>query len=295
MSHPVDPIKAACVQQAYPPVASHYKRIASGIAQAVGTGAQIVVLPELHGKPYFCQTMRTDLFEWAESVPGPTTGFLSEQAARYGIVVIGSVFESRAEGIFHNTAVVLGPDGTLLGIYRKMHIPEDPGYHEKFYFTPGDGDFEPVETPFGSLGVLVCWDQWFPEAARLMALKGARVLVYPTAIGWDPQDDNEERRRQYEAWRIIQRAHAVANGMHILCCNRTGQETATDGSGCIDFWGGSFICGPQGELLAQCDYDAGVISADLSWSRCQDVRRLWPFFRDRRIDAYADLKLRWRE
>jgi N-carbamoylputrescine amidase len=267
------------------------------IREATGDGAQLVLLPELHTSLYFCQTEDTSRFDLAESIPGPTTEHLSNLAKELKIVIVGSIFERRAAGIYHNTAVVLESDGSLAGTYRKMHIPDDPGYYEKFYFTPGDLGFKPIMTSVGKLGVLVCWDQWYPEAARLMALAGAELLLYPTAIGWDPRDDNAEQTRQREGWTIIQRSHAVANGLPVLSCNRVGHEPdpGKQSEG-IQFWGSSFIAGPQGEILAQATSgDSMVLSATLDLSRAESVRRIWPFFRDRRIDEYGKLLKRFND
>ncbi|WP_295886816.1 carbon-nitrogen hydrolase [uncultured Thiohalocapsa sp.] len=267
--------------------------------RAAAAGCRLVLLQELHNGAYFCQRERTGVFEAAEPIPGPSTAALGEIAAALGVVIVGSLFERRAAGVYHNTAVVLDADGSLAGVYRKMHIPDDPGYHEKFYFTPGDLGFRPVDTAVGRLGVLVCWDQWFPEAARLMAMAGAELLLYPTAIGWDPADDPAERARQREAWRTVQRGHAVANGLPLLACNRVGFEPAPDAAGPddgIQFWGSSFACGPQGELLAEASDTAPQdLLVDIDLSRAETVRRIWPFFRDRRIDAYGDLLKRWRD
>ena len=268
----------------------------TGIREAAGHGADLVLLPELHNGPYFCQTEDPAVFDRAEPVPGPTTQRLGRVAAETGTVIVGSVFEHRAPGLAHNTAVVLDRDGSLAGTYRKMHIPDDPGYYEKFYFTPGDTGFRPVETSLGRLGVLVCWDQWFPEAARLMAMAGAEILLYPTAIGTDPQDDAAEQARQLEAWQTVQRGHAVANGLPLAACNRVGHEPDPAGGPGIDFWGHSFVCGPQGEWLEQLDgTSTGVRVVPVSRRRSEEVRRMWPFFRDRRVDAYADLVKRWRD
>jgi N-carbamoylputrescine amidase len=258
-----------------------------------------LLLPELHQTAYFCQREDTAAFDLAERIPGPTTERLSLLAAETGLVIVGSLFERRAAGVYHNTAVVLDADGSLAGVYRKMHIPDDPGYYEKFYFTPGDLGFRPVDTAVGRLGVLVCWDQWFPEAARLMAMAGAEMLLYPTAIGWDPADPEDERRRQLEAWRTVQRGHAVANGLPLLACNRVGFEPAPDatdpGDGIL-FWGSSFACGPQGEILAAASETAPEnLFVDIDLARGEAVRRIWPFFRDRRIDAYGELLKRWRD
>jgi N-carbamoylputrescine amidase len=254
------------------------------------------LLQELHNSLYFCQTENPAHFELAELLPGPTSKLLAELAAELQVVIVASLFEKRSAGLYHNTAVVIDADGSLAGRYRKMHIPDDPGYYEKFYFTPGDLGFTPIQTSLGKLGVLVCWDQWFPEAARLMALAGAELLLFPTAIGWDPADDSAEQQRQKDAWQIVQRAHAVANGIPLLCCNRTGTEHAPDQSSTIRFWGSSFIAGPQGELLAEASMDEDeVVIATLDLQRSETVRRIWPFLRDRRIDAYDDLTLRYRD
>jgi len=269
----------------------------AGIESAAGQGAQLVLLQELHGSLYFCQTEDTANFTHAEPVPGPVTERLGRLAADLGIVIVASLFERRAAGLYHNTAVVLDADGSLAGRYRKMHIPDDPGFYEKFYFTPGDLGFTPIDTRVGRLGVLVCWDQWYPEAARLMALAGAEVLLYPTAIGWDDRDDEAERERQQDAWLTVQRGHAVANCLPVLSCNRTGFETdpADPGNG-IRFWGGSCVLGPQGEILARAAADRDeVLLATLDLERSERLRQIWPFLRDRRIDAYQDLQRRFRD
>lgn len=266
-----------------------------GIAEAAARGAQLVVMPELHATEYFCKYQDPALFDLAEPLEGVTRRLLAEAAADYKLVVVGSIFEHRAPGLAHNTALVLESDGSLAGIYRKMHIPDDPGYNEKFYFTPGDLGFEPVDTSLGRLGVLVCWDQWYPEAARLMALAGAEILLYPTAIGFDPADDESEARRQLDAWRIIQRSHAVANGLVVASVNRVGFEPDRSGGAYnAEFWGHSFICGPQGEVLAEAGTSSEVVVCTIDRKRSETVRRIWPFFRDRRTDAYADLVRRFR-
>ena len=294
-------IQCAAVQQRCGPDRdANLASSAALIRDAAARGAQLVVLQELHGTPYFCQTEDTAVFDLAEPIPGPTTGFLGELAGHYGIVIVGSVFEKRCSGVYHNTAVVLDNDGSLAGVSRKMHIPDDPGFHEKFYFTPGDADdgaFRPVATGLGPLGVLVCWDQWYPEAARLMALAGARILIYPTAIGWDPNDDGAEKQRQLDAWITVQRGHAIANHLAVIAPNRQGHEPAPDGSGPgIDFWGNSFICGPQGEMLVQGEASGDqVLMAGIHTDRTDALRRIWPHLRDRRIDAYADLTKRLRD
>lgn len=259
--------------------------------------AQLVLLPELHNHRYFCQTENPDNFDLAESIPGPTTAFIGKLANELNLVIVASLFEKRASGLYHNTAVVLESDGSIAGTYRKMHIPDDPGYHEKFYFTPGDTGFQPINTSVGTLGVLICWDQWFPEASRLMALAGADLLLYPTAIGWDVADTKQEQQRQLDAWITIQRAHAIANGIPVLACNRSGIEAdpgeVTQG---ISFWGSSFAAGPQGEILARANTDtAELVLIDIDLSRSETIRRIWPYFRDRRIDAYSDLDKRFRD
>lgn len=269
----------------------------AGIRAAAARGAQLVLLQELHNSHYFCQLEDPALFDLAEPIPGPTTAALGPLAKELEIVIVASLFERRAPGLYHNTAVVLERDGSIAGIYRKMHIPDDPGYYEKFYFTPGDLGFEPIQTSVGRLGVLVCWDQWFPEGARLMALAGAELLLYPTAIGWDPQDEQDEQARQRDAWITIQRAHAVANGLPVLACNRTGFEPDPSGHGAgSHFWGSSFVAGPQGEILASAGTDtAEVLVVDIDLARSEQVRRIWPYLRDRRIDAYGDLTRRYRD
>ena len=269
----------------------------AGVREAAKRGARLVLLQELHASVYFCQHESTDLFNLAEPIPGPSTERLGKLAQDLGIVLVGSLFERRAPGLYHNTAVVFERDGRIAGKYRKMHIPDDPGYYEKFYFTPGDLGFTPVQTSVGKLGVLVCWDQWYPEGARLMALAGAELLLYPTAIGWNPADPKDEQARQRDAWVTIQRAHAVANGLPVVVANRIGFEPdpsgQTKGS---QFWGHSFVCGPQGEFLATGSTDkAEVLVVDVDLARSENVRRWWPFLRDRRIDAYGDLLKRFRD
>ncbi|KAA1159976.1 carbon-nitrogen hydrolase [Pseudoalteromonas distincta] len=269
----------------------------SAIREAAQKGAKLVVLQELHRSLYFCQTENVDVFDLAETIPGPSSNTLGELAKELSIVIVASLFEKRATGLYHNTAVVLEQDGSIAGKYRKMHIPDDPGFYEKFYFTPGDIGFEPIQTSVGKLGVLVCWDQWFPEAARLMAMAGAEVLIYPTAIGWDPNDDIAEQTRQKDAWVISQRAHAVANGVPVISCNRVGHESdpsaQSDG---ISFWGNSFIAGPQGELLAEANNtDEQILVVEIDQKRSENVRRIWPFLRDRRIDHYKDLTKIYRD
>ncbi|GAB7027574.1 carbon-nitrogen hydrolase [Geotalea toluenoxydans] len=269
----------------------------AGIRAAAAKGAQLVVLQELHCGPYFCQTEDTACFDLAESIPGPSTEEFGAIARELGVVIVTSLFERRAPGLYHNTAVVLEKDGSIAGKYRKMHIPDDPAFYEKFYFTPGDLGFEPIQTSAGKLGVLVCWDQWYPEAARLMALAGAELLIYPTAIGWDPNDSDGEKQRQLDAWITIQRSHAVANGIPVVSVNRVGFEADPSKVGAgIEFWGNSFVAGPQGEFLAQGKNEGEeVLVVKIDDDRSENVRRIWPFLRDRRIDAYGDLLKRYRD
>ena len=269
----------------------------AGIRDAASQGAQLVVLQELHRSLYFCQTEDVDVFDLAETIPGPSSDALGELAKELNIVIVASLFEKRATGLYHNTAIVLEKDGTIAGKYRKMHIPDDPGFYEKFYFTPGDLGFEPIQTSVGKLGVLVCWDQWFPEAARLMAMAGAELLIYPTAIGWDPRDDDGEKTRQKDAWVISQRAHAVANGVPVISANRVGHESdPSEQSDGIQFWGNSFIAGPQGEMLSEAyNTDEQILVVELDQKRSENVRRIWPYLRDRRIDHYQDLTKIYRD
>lgn len=290
-------IKAALVQELNQgDVEQNLARIESRVAEAAAQGAQLVLLQELHNGAYFCQHESADEFDRAEPIPGPSCAHLSALAKRHGVVLIGSLFERRAAGLYHNTAVVFEHTGELLGKYRKMHIPDDPGFYEKFYFTPGDLGFEPIQTSLGKIGVLVCWDQWYPEAARLMALAGAELLVYPTAIGWDPDDGDDEKQRQRDAWLLSHRGHAVANGIPVLSCNRVGFEASPIGASGIRFWGSSHVLGPQGEVLAQAGTDnPELLIADIDLARSEKVRRMWPFLRDRRIDAYGDLLKRYRD
>jgi N-carbamoylputrescine amidase len=282
-------------------VAANLDAIEAGLRDAAAKGAQLVLLQELHNGPYFCQHEDTAEFDRAEPIPGPSTARIGALAEELKLVVVASLFERRAAGLYHNTAVVFDRARDICGKYRKMHIPDDPAFYEKFYFTPGDLGFEPVQTSVGKLGVLVCWDQWYPEAARLMALAGADLLLYPTAIGWDPADDATEKSRQRDAWITVQRGHAVANGLPLLACNRVGHEAAPASSiesaaRGIDFWGSSFVAGPQGEFLAQASTDKPeLMIADIDMARSETVRRIWPFLRDRRIDAYGDLLKRFRD
>jgi len=288
----------ALVQQSNSDSASeNMAKSVAGIRDAANQGAELVVLQELHRSLYFCQTEDVDVFDLAETIPGPSSDTLGALAKELGIVIVASLFEKRAAGLYHNTAVVLEKDGTIAGKYRKMHIPDDPGFYEKFYFTPGDLGFEPIQTSVGKIGVLVCWDQWFPEAARLMAMAGAELLIYPTAIGWDPRDDEAEQARQKDAWVISQRAHAIANGIPVISANRVGHEKDPSGqSQGIQFWGNSFIAGPQGELLAQANTDdEQQLVVQLDRKRTDDVRRIWPYLRDRRIDQYHDLSKLYRD
>ncbi len=277
-------------------VAANLDAIEAGLREAAAAGAELVLLQELHNGPYFCQHENVDEFDRAESIPGPSTERIGALAEELKLVVVASLFERRAAGLYHNTAVVFDRSRAIAGRYRKMHIPDDPAFYEKFYFTPGDLGFDPVQTSVGKLGVLVCWDQWYPEAARLMALAGADLLLYPTAIGWDPQDEGAEKQRQRDAWVTVQRGHAVANGIPLLACNRMGFEPAPEGGRGIQFWGTSFVAGPQGEFLAQAGTDQReLLVAEIDLKRSENVRRIWPFLRDRRIDAYGDLLRRFRD
>lgn len=264
------------------------------IYTAAEAGAELVVLPELHLGPYFCQNEDFNHFDLAEPIPGPTTQVLADLAKQLNVVIVSTIFERRAPGLYHNTSVVFDQDGSIAGKYRKMHIPDDPGFYEKYYFTPGDIGFQPINTAVGKLGVLICWDQWFPEAARLMALAGAEILIYPTAIGWNSEDNHDEQQRQLQAWITIQRSHAVANGLPVIACNRIGFEKAPDSDAGIDFWGNSFIAGPQGEIIASANAtEAKLLYAHLDPYKHERVRQVWPYLRDRRIDAYGDLIKRY--
>ena len=294
-------IKTALVQhEVKSSVDETYKYLSSKISEAAEKGAKLIVLQELHNGPYFCQTEHVNEFDRAETIPGPSTDFFGELAKKHQSVIVCSLFEQRAKGLFHNTAVVLDTDGQIAGKHRKMHIPDDPGFYEKFYFTPGDAEgylngFMPIETSIGKLGVLVCWDQWYPEAARLMALAGADILIYPTAIGWDPEDDKTEQQRQLDSWLTIQRSHAIANGLPIIVPNRCGFEASPEqpAQG-IQFWGNSFICGPQGEYLARAGNEVEeILIAEIDLARTEQTRRIWPFLRDRRVDAYGNLTKRY--
>ena len=258
-------------------------------------GAELIVLSELHNSLYFCQTQDVDSFDLAEPIPGPSTELFGQLTRELGIVLVLSLFEKRATGLYHNTAVVIEKDGSIAGKYRKMHIPDDPAYYEKFYFTPGDLGFTPIDTSVGKLGILICWDQWYPEAARLMALRGAEILIYPTAIGWESSDTVEEKNRQLDAWRTVQRGHAIANGIPVVTVNRTGHEPDPSAqTGGIQFWGNSFVAGPQGELFCELpNYEEAILVTDIDLARSEQVRRWWPFLRDRRIDAYDGLTERY--
>lgn len=276
-------------------VKENMRRLNIEIRDLAKRGAQLIVLQELHNSLYFCQTENVDIFDLAEPIPGPSTDFFGKIAKECGVVIVTSLFERRAPGLYHNTAVVMEKDGTIAGKYRKMHIPDDPAYYEKFYFTPGDLGFHPIDTSVGRLGVLVCWDQWYPEAARLMALQGAEILIYPTAIGYESSDSPEEQERQREAWTTVQRGHAVANGIPVVSVNRVGFEPDPSGqTKGIEFWGSSFVAGPQGELFYQaCNNDEESLVVDIDLQHSEKVRRWWPFLRDRRIDAYGDILSRF--
>ena len=289
-------MKIALIQQSNSAhIAENISKLEKNIREVAKNGAELVVLQELHNGLYFCQTEDVAVFDQAETIPGTSTQRFGALAKELGVVIVLSLFEKRTAGLYHNTAVVLEKDGTIAGMYRKMHIPDDPAYYEKFYFTPGDLGFQPIKTSVGTLGVLVCWDQWYPEAARLMALAGAEVLIYPTAIGWESTDAPAEKNRQREAWITIQRSHAVANGLPVISCNRVGYEPDPSGiTNGIQFWGSSFIAGQQGEILVQAaDNEEENIVFEVDVKRTETVRRWWPFFRDRRIDAYGDIIKRW--
>lgn len=289
-------MKVGIIQQANSSdIETNKEKLKNNIRKAAEKGAELVVLQELHNSLYFCQVEDTNIFDLAETIPGPSTDEFGSLAKELNIVLVLSLFEKRAPGLYHNTAVVIEKDGTIAGKYRKMHIPDDPAYYEKFYFTPGDLGFNPIETSLGKLGVLVCWDQWYPEAARLMALAGADLLIYPTAIGWESTDTQDEKDRQQEAWGISQRGHAVANGLHVISVNRTGYEPDPSGqTNGITFWGSSFVAGPQGEILWQASSDKEEVHVvEIDIKRSGQVRRWWPFFRDRRIDSFGDITKRF--
>lgn len=284
-------IQQACTAQ----VKENTTRLVENIKKAAQQGAELVILQELHNSLYFCQVENTQNFDLAEAIPGPSTTLFGQVAKELGIVIVTSLFEKRAPGLYHNTAVVIEKDGSIAGKYRKMHIPDDPAYYEKFYFTPGDLGFHPIPTSIGCLGVQVCWDQWYPEGARLMALQGAELLIYPTAIGYESSDTPEEQERQREAWMTVQRGHAVANGLPVVAVNRTGHEPDPSGqTNGIQFWGSSFVAGPQGEMLYQAPKDEEIVAViEIDMQRCENVRRWWPFLRDRRIEEFADLTKRF--
>jgi len=287
-----DHIKVGLIQQASSlKPGENLNEIILEIKRLAAQGAELITLQELHNSIYFCQAEDPSMFDLAELIPGESTEKLSKSAKENGVVIVSSLFEKRAPGLYHNTAVVFEKDGSIAGKYRKMHIPDDPAYYEKFYFTPGDLGFEPIQTSVGKLGILVCWDQWYPEAARLMALKGAEILIYPTAIGWENTDTEEEKERQYDAWFTIQRAHAIANGLPLISINRCGFEPDWTGvTNGITFWGQSFVCGPQGEVIFKTSINStGGFLVEINKSRTEEVRRMWPFFRDRRIDFYGEL------
>ncbi|NLX65333.1 MAG: carbon-nitrogen hydrolase [Bacteroidales bacterium] len=288
-------MKIGIIQQANnPDREENLWRLEQKIRQLAQDGAELIVMQELHNSLYFCQTEETALFDQAETIPGPSTNSFGKLAKELEVVILLSLFERRASGLYHNTAVVIEKDGTIAGKYRKMHIPDDPAYYEKFYFTPGDLGFHPIDTSAGKLGVLVCWDQWYPEAARLMALGGADLLIYPTAIGWESTDSDEEKQRQLDAWVTVQRGHAVANGLPVVAVNRTGFELDPSGlTQGIQFWGNSFVCGPQGEMLYRANSEEIIDIIEIDKQRTENVRRWWPFFRDRRIDEYGQLTKRW--
>lgn len=289
-------IKTGLIQQSNSNnIAENLNKLEKNIRAVAANGAKLVVLQELHNSLYFCQTEDTSVFDLAETIPGPSTERFGKLAQELGVVIVTSIFERRAPGLYHNTAVVMEKDGSIAGKYRKMHIPDDPAYYEKFYFTPGDLGFEPIQTSVGKLGVLVCWDQWYPEAARLMSLKGADLLIYPTAIGWESTDNKDERTRQKDAWVISQRGHAVANGLPVISVNRVGHEPDPSGvTNGIKFWGNSFVAGPQGEMLAVAgSEEEDNLVVDIFLERSELVRRIWPFFRDRRIDAYGNILRRF--
>ncbi|MBF6597808.1 MAG: carbon-nitrogen hydrolase [Fermentimonas sp.] len=288
-------MKVGIIQQANnSDITSNLNKLQDKVRSLASEGAELIVMQELHNGLYFCQTENPDVFEQAETIPGHSTNLFGNLAKELGVVIILSLFEKRAAGLYHNTAVVIEKDGTIAGTYRKMHIPDDPAYYEKFYFTPGDLGFRPIDTSVGRLGLLVCWDQWYPEAARLMAMSGAEMLIYPTAIGWESTDSDDEKQRQLDAWITIQRGHAVANGIPVIAVNRTGYEADPSGvTNGINFWGNSFICGPQGEFLFQAQEGEETHIVEIDKKRTENVRRWWPFFRDRRIEDYKNLTKRW--
>lgn len=284
-------LNIACLQQAFTDSPhTNIAELTESIISAAQAGAQLILLPELHNSLYFCQTENPQYFALAETIPGPSTEHFSQLAAKLKVVLVISLFEKRTHGLYHNTAVVIDGKHGMVGKYRKMHIPDDPGYYEKYYFTPGDQGFQPIETSLGKLGVLICWDQWFPEAARLMALRGADILLYPTAIGWAPEDSAAEKDRQRQAWQTIQRSHAIANGIPVISCNRVGFESdPSEQTQGIDFWGQSFACDAMGSLITTADHTPTLLSATINLSDAQQYRHNWPFLRDRRVDAYSEI------
>lgn len=288
-------MKVGIIQQANSPVITeNIQKLIDKVRLLASEGAELIVMQELHNGLYFCQTEDPEVFNQAETIPGPSTEIFGRLAKEIGVVIVLSLFEKRAAGLYHNTAVVLEKDGTITGKYRKMHIPDDPAYYEKFYFTPGDIGFNPIDTSVGKLGVLVCWDQWYPEASRLMAMSGADVLIYPTAIGWESTDSEDEKQRQLDAWITLQRGHAIANGIPVISVNRTGYESDPSGqTNGIRFWGHSFVCGPQGEYLYKAEENETIKIVEIDKNRTENVRRWWPFFRDRRIDEYGKLTKLW--
>lgn len=289
-------MKIGIIQQANSEnIQANIDKLSQGIEACAKQGAELIVMQELHNSLYFCQTEDPAVFDLAETIPGSSTDYFGTLAKKLGVVIVLSLFEKRTAGLYHNTAVVIEKDGIIAGKYRKMHIPDDPAYYEKFYFTPGDLGFQPIETSVGKLGVQVCWDQWYPEGARLMALAGAELLIYPTAIGWESTDSQDEKERQRNAWITAQRGHAVANGLHVISVNRTGYEKDPSGTtNGIQFWGSSFVAGPQGEIIWQADDNEEAINViDIDLKRTEEVRRMWPFFRDRRIDAFQDISKRF--
>ena len=291
-------MKVGIIQESHTAnIDANIAKLTSKIEELAKKGAQLIVLSELHNSLYFCQVEDVDNFDLAEPIPGKSTDHFSAVAKRLGVVIVISLFEKRATGLYHNTAVVLDKDGSIAGKYRKMHIPDDPAYYEKFYFTPGDLGFQPIQTSLGKLGLMVCWDQWYPEGARLMALAGADMLIYPTAIGWESTDTDDEKARQRGAWMTVQRGHAVANGLPVVTVNRVGYEADPSGvTGGIQFWGSSFVAGPQGELLYEGPTDKEDCTiVDIDMERSENVRRIWPFLRDRRIEEFGDICRRFRD
>ena len=288
-------MKIALIQKSRTSDIEHNRlTLGESVRMAAVKGAELIIFQELHNSLYFCQTESTDNFDLAETIPGPSTEYFGDLAREFGVVLVLSLFEKRAAGLYHNTAVVIEKDGSIAGKYRKMHIPDDPAYYEKFYFTPGDLGFHPIQTSVGKLGVQVCWDQWYPEGARLMALQGAELLIYPTAIGWESTDTDDEKQRQLVAWQTVQRGHAIANGIPVVAVNRCGHEDDPSGqTNGIDFWGHSFVAGPQGEILAEAGTNPTMLIVDVDMKRSENVRRWWPFLRDRRIEEFGELTRRF--